>query len=180
VATRERRVPVRVNALVNGRAPYTRGWLAPWRGQWGPLADGHSRLGRERKRQEARLLQEYPGQDPLDLRREAAELRAIAAMIRAQFGLDAKVTVRKVTAVQKTAAMTLALLVSTQQAAQNGRGPRPLAELVEQDHVHERSRASAGRPGTAPLPAPSNALESPAGASQRDTGGDSGAGRRDA
>jgi hypothetical protein len=61
----------------------------------------------------------------------------------------------------------------------NGRGPRPLAELVEheQHEQHRRSRASAGRPGREPLPAPSDALESGASAAQRDAGGDAGAGR---
>ncbi len=121
----------RVNGSGDGVPPYSRGWRAPWRGQWGPLADGHSRLGHERKRQAAQLEAQYPGPDLLGLRHEAAELRAIASMLRAQLGLDPKATVRKLTAVQKTAAATLALFVSTH-SARNGHGRVPTpSELAE-------------------------------------------------
>jgi hypothetical protein len=125
-----RRRPFRINSTTEGPAPYSRGWLAPWRGDWGPLADGHSRLGRERKRQAALLAARYPGPDALGLRAEAAELRAIATMLRAQLGLDPKVTVRKLTAVQKTAGATLALFVSTR-AASNGHGHDELSALLD-------------------------------------------------
>ena len=131
----------RVNGTSEGPAPYTRGWRAPWRGEWGPLGDGHSRLGRERRRQEQALETRYPGDDALGLRAEAAALRAVAAMLRAQLGVDPRVTVRKITAAQKAAGHAFALFIKTRGLA---RQPTP-AELLARFHAAQATETAERR-----------------------------------
>ena len=114
--------------------PYGRGWQAPWRGTWGPMGDWHSKLGRLASREEGQLAQLYPGADPLGLRREAAELRAIAKMLRSQIGFDPRVTIRKVTALEKVADGKLARLEAL--AGRNGQSPS----------LHEYLRARTASP----------------------------------
>jgi hypothetical protein len=118
--------------MVGGVVPYTKGWQAPWRGEWGPLRDGHSRLGHERRRQAAVLAEQYPGPDPLGLRAEAADLRAIAVMMRARLGFDPDVTPRKLAAVQKAARGALHLLARTASAGRrhNGDAAADLASAI--------------------------------------------------
>jgi hypothetical protein len=85
--------------------PYTKGWKAPWKHQWGPLGDGHSKLGRLRKNIERKLIKEYaPASDTQeDLVRDAAELLAVARMISQDIGVDPKANPRKVSVLRKTA-----------------------------------------------------------------------------
>jgi len=92
--------------------PYTRGWVAPWRGQDGPIDDGHSLLGRLALRIEAELLEEYIADTPLRRRRvrQAARLAALAERTLAAIGREAKATRRAATALQAAADRALATL----------------------------------------------------------------------
>jgi hypothetical protein len=93
-------------------APYRRGWRAPWRGRWGPLSDGNSRLARRALKIERELLAlpEFQAPTPRQRRllRRAAVLEALAEQTAATLGDDAKSTKRSLTALEKTAAAKLA------------------------------------------------------------------------
>ena len=86
--------------------PYTKGWVAPWRGQWGPLHDGHSKLGKLRKKALAQLTKQCRPQteDQQDAIGDAADLLAMARMMSQQLGRDPKATPRKVSSMHKAVA----------------------------------------------------------------------------
>lgn len=93
----------------NGHRPYTAGWRAPWRGQWGPIDDGHSRLGRLARQIEHELLAEYDASTPLAARRitQAARLAALAEATLSSIGRDPKATRRAATALEAAAGRVL-------------------------------------------------------------------------
>jgi hypothetical protein len=99
------------------------------------LADPHSKLGHLVRREERKLAVEFPGADPLGLRREVAELRAVAMVQRSRYGLDAKVTLRKMTALERIVDTKLDRL--RQFAAIAGR-PLDLAKAIQQAQEAER------------------------------------------
>ena len=111
----------------DGKAPYSAGARAPWRGDWGPISDYHSRLGRLARRIELQLLVEYDGTRPLwaSRIREAAELKAHAQRARSLLGVDPKVTLRSITVATMVAERLLA------RVAKNGGAKSPtLPELA--------------------------------------------------
>jgi hypothetical protein len=116
-------------------APYRKGWRAPWRGQWGPITDGNSRLGRLADRIERQLVTEYDTTRPLwaSKIREVAELKALAQRARDLLGIDPKVTLRQITA----ASMAAERLLS--KVAHNG-GARTLTPDQLLDRAHEALR----------------------------------------
>lgn len=87
--------------------PNTRGWRAPWRGDWGPLSDGRSRLSRRKKTRASEALEELEVTNPTRLQRKRAEdygtFKALGDMIADGIGRDPKATPRKLTALQKSA-----------------------------------------------------------------------------
>jgi hypothetical protein len=96
--------------------PYTKGWRPEWKGEWGPLRDGHSRLGRLAKTIEREILDELPADlSPLLRRRvkAVAAAGALAEMARQTFGVDPKVTRRTVTVAERHFAAELARLRDT-------------------------------------------------------------------
>jgi hypothetical protein len=123
--------------------PYRRGWRAPWRGRWGPLSDGNSRLARRALRIERELLglPEFREPTPRQRRllRRAAVLEALAEQTAATLGDDPKSTKRSLTALEKAAAAKLAEARSIA-VGTNGRGPLDLAQQFAQLH-RERGHA---------------------------------------
>ncbi len=85
--------------------PNTRGWRAPWRGMWGPMADGRTRLAKLAKRIELELIEEFNPRTPHHRRlaRRAAILQALAEMTSHTLGADPKSTRRTLTALEKAA-----------------------------------------------------------------------------
>ena len=100
--------------------PYTRGWKAPWRQQWGPITDGHSKLARLARKIELELIEEHNPKTPHHHRlvRRAAILQALAEQTSATLGADPKSTRRTLTALERSAEAKLAPL----RVARNGRG----------------------------------------------------------
>src|SRR5262245_1066656 len=93
----------------NGQAPrpYRPGWRAPWRGQWGTFADGHSRISfLARKIERTELASEYPASTPLAKRRRQAAARFLALTIKAM----AEGNERKICVMQKQAEAQLGKL----------------------------------------------------------------------
>lgn len=96
-----------------GTRPYTRGFHAAWVGTWGPIGDGHSRLGRLALRIEKEILDDLgPSLTPLVRRRvkHVAALGALCEMTRKTFGIDPKSTRRAVSVAARTFANELARL----------------------------------------------------------------------
>ena len=89
--------------------PYRRGWRAPWRGQWGPMADPHSRLGRLAKRITEDLNMEYDDTRPVAalLIRRAARLLALSESTLDQVGTDPKASRRAASALAAAADRSL-------------------------------------------------------------------------
>jgi hypothetical protein len=111
------------------RGPYSAGWRAPWKGQWGPIDDGHSRLGRLAARILKELRLEYCADTPLAARRLrlAAAQMALAEMTLTRIGRDKKATRRVVVSYQAAADRLLAQV----QAIDGRRKPTPsLADLA--------------------------------------------------
>jgi hypothetical protein len=102
----------RVNGINGGVKPYGRGWRAPWRGQWGPVNDGHSPLGRLAKRIEKELSEEFDTSRPRAARlvRMAAVFEALSAECLDRLGMDAKATTRWATGLHKAAQGCIAQL----------------------------------------------------------------------
>lgn len=117
-----------------GRGPYTAGSKAPWRGDWGPIGDYHSRLGRLARKIELQLASEYDVSRPLwaSRVREAAELKALAQRARDLLGIDPKATLRSVTAATMAAERLL------NKVPQSGARPMTPDELL--DRVNEARR----------------------------------------
>ena len=89
-----------------------------WRGTWGPLTDGRSRLGRLVKEIEQELVKEHLGSETHDpttgkrhtdkprqrrLLRRAAKLEALAEQTADTLGVDPKATKRSLTALERAA-----------------------------------------------------------------------------
>ena len=110
--------------------PYSRGWRAPWRRQWGVLADGHCRVAKLARRIERELTEEYgPWASPLQVRRArmAARLQALAEQTAATMGTDPKSTRRTLARLQSEADSQLAAVL-----AMNGhRKPLDLAQAIQ-------------------------------------------------
>jgi hypothetical protein len=104
--------------------PYRAGWRAPWRGQWGPMADGHSRLRRLATRIMAEIEAEYVVTSPLARRRarEASRLMALAEQTMAMIGTDPKATRRLAGALTRQAEAKLAHLAVVTTPTPNGNG----------------------------------------------------------
>ena len=66
------------------------------------MTDGHSRLGRRRRRRECELLQIYDGTSPFAavMVRQAASLLALLELTTEALNRDPKITLRRVTALQ--------------------------------------------------------------------------------
>ena len=110
--------------MADAPRPYTRGWRAPWRGQWGTFADGHSRLSRLATRIERELAAEYLAESPLERRRlaRAARFSALADSILATIGQDSKSTRRAACQAERAADAILARLRPKPVAPANGTG----------------------------------------------------------
>lgn len=92
--------------------PYSRGWRAPWRRDWGGFDDGHTRLSCLARRIERELHEQYIVASDLDRRRlrMAARYAALAEKIVQTIGVDPKATPRRATALQRVADAQLAAL----------------------------------------------------------------------
>ncbi len=77
----------------------------PWRGTWGPLSDGRSRVSRLAKRIEKELIDELKPTTPRQRRatRRAAELEALEEQTAKTMGTDPKATRRALTALARAA-----------------------------------------------------------------------------
>jgi hypothetical protein len=78
-----------------------------WAGLWGPLSDGRSRLARRAKRLARAELDKLGIGAPTPLQwaqaREVGDFLAIRDMVKAGIGLDPSCTIRRLTAVAKSA-----------------------------------------------------------------------------
>lgn len=86
-----------------GPRPYTRGWVAPWKGAWGTLRDDHS--AGSRRRSKTRSLAELPAElFPLIHRRVKAVAAhgALAEQARELVGVDARINRRVVTVLARS------------------------------------------------------------------------------
>ncbi len=111
-----------------------KGSRTPWRGGWGPLGDGRSKLARLARQIERELLEaDHPATaHHRRLVRRSACLEALAEACGAQLGSDPKATRRALTALEKAADSKLAPL----RASRNNQGRADLA-----DDLLERLRA---------------------------------------
>jgi hypothetical protein len=68
--------------LNNGHRPYSKGWRAPWRGQWGTFADGHCRVAKLARLIHRQLVERFaiPEEDAVSqlLAKQAARQGALA------------------------------------------------------------------------------------------------------
>jgi hypothetical protein len=79
--------------------PYSKGWRAPWRGDWGGFGDGHTKLAKLAARIEKEYLDIYVAETPGDRRSlwRAAKMAAVAEMQLDRFNVDGKVSVSRTT-----------------------------------------------------------------------------------
>ncbi len=113
------------------RIPNTHGSRKPWRGTWGVLSDGRTRLSKLAKRIERELIDEFNPKTPHHCRlvRRAAILQALAEQTSATLGADPKSTRRCLTALERAADLKLAPLRS----ANNGHGQDLPALLAREE-----------------------------------------------
>ena len=99
----------------------------PWRGGWGALGDGRSKISRLRKQIDAVLTEEYQPRSSHARRqvRRAATLAALCEATGASIGSDPKATPRRLTGLERAASGVLAKLDRDREASQNGRGQDP-------------------------------------------------------
>jgi hypothetical protein len=103
-----------------GQRPYTKGWRAPWRGDWGGFGDKHCRLARLAHEIEAELLADYAVTTPQERRAlwRAARFQALAEMQLARVGAEGKIVVSRSTKPAAVAERILSRL--PRRAEQNG------------------------------------------------------------
>jgi hypothetical protein len=95
------------NGTAAAPRPYRPGWRAPWRGQWGTFADGHSKISfLARKIEREELSPAYPAATPLAKRRRQAAARFLALVVKAM----GEGNERKVCVMQKQAEAQLGKL----------------------------------------------------------------------
>jgi hypothetical protein len=118
-----------------------RSFKKDWRGSWGPLADRRSRLSRQAKEYERKMLAKYrpATEDDRDMVREAAEVRALAKMMRHKVGTDPKVSFTAAVRAQKAVGVILGPLRHAGKA--NGHKP----DLARQIQAARREHSHADR-----------------------------------
>ena len=126
-------MPITVGGRKQHQGKNARSSCMPWRGTWGPLSDGRSRVSRLAKRIEKELIDELKPTTPRQRRatRRAAELEALEEQTAKTMGTDPKATRRALTALARAADSKIAQV----KASSNGqREPEfdPAAALAKQ------------------------------------------------
>ena len=98
-----------------------------WRGTWGPLSDGRSKISRRAKEIEEEMVKEYGPTTPRQRRtlRRAAKLEALAEQTADSLGVDPKATKRSLTALERAADAKVA------QVRSSGNGQRDVTRSIE-------------------------------------------------
>ena len=109
----------------SGNGPDSR---MPWRGDWGPLNDGRSRISRLARRIEEELVRDLKPNTERQHRllRRAAVLEALAVQTSDTLGTDPKATKRSLTALERAADAKVAQV----RASGNGRKPEDVAAAL--------------------------------------------------
>jgi hypothetical protein len=115
--------------MSNGLRAYGKGWRAAWKGGWGPLRDGNSKLGRLARRIEREYLAELPTLNPPQRRRlrMAAKFLALATMTLDQVGVDPKCTRRAAAGLNDRGDRIIARLRAETAGSANGAARPPSA-----------------------------------------------------
>ena len=114
-----------------GKRPYSKGWRAAWRGDWGGFGDGHCRLAKLAKQLESELLEDYYVRTVGERRAlwRAARFQALAEMQLARVGSTDKVVVSRSTKPAAVAEKILSRLTKRSDAP-----PLDVAQQYAQAH----------------------------------------------
>lgn len=118
--------------------PNTRGWRAPWRGTWGPLSDGRSKISRLAREIEEELVEELKPTTPRQRRaiRRAAELEALEEQTAKTMGTDPKATRRTLTALARAVEAKLAPVRASGNGQGFGHRPVPSPQEILEGRRH--------------------------------------------